>query len=94
MFELVHVLREQNARVDLLAKLASSSKGDHQRSVIQETLKPPKTIAGCTVEVQQVETLEGGRRGQRLLTKETLKVPKVSAYDFGRGIVGRLSGRR
>jgi len=26
-FELVHVLREQNARADLLAKLASSGKG-------------------------------------------------------------------
>jgi len=27
MFELVHVLREKNARADLLAKLASSGKG-------------------------------------------------------------------
>jgi len=37
-FELVHVPREQNARADLLAKLASSSKGRRQSTVIQETL--------------------------------------------------------
>jgi len=35
-FELVHVPREQNARADLLAKLASSGKGGRQRTVIQE----------------------------------------------------------
>ncbi|XP_068487020.1 uncharacterized protein [Phaseolus vulgaris] len=40
-FELVHVPREQNARADLLAKLASSSKGGRQRIVIQEMLKTP-----------------------------------------------------
>ncbi|XP_068476567.1 uncharacterized protein [Phaseolus vulgaris] len=33
--ELVHVPREQNARADLLAKLASSGKGARQRTVIQ-----------------------------------------------------------
>jgi len=38
-FELVHVSREQNARADLLAKLASSGKWGRQRTVIQETLK-------------------------------------------------------
>jgi len=30
-FELVHVPREQNARADLLAKLASSGKGEGRR---------------------------------------------------------------
>ena len=39
--ELIHVPREQNARADLLAKLASSGKGGRQRTVIQETLKAP-----------------------------------------------------
>ncbi len=34
VFELVHVPREQNARADLLAKLASSGKGGRQRTVI------------------------------------------------------------
>ena len=41
-FELVHVLREQNARAYLLAKLASSGKGGRQRTVIQKTLKTPR----------------------------------------------------
>jgi len=36
-FELVHVPKEQNARADLLAKLASSGKGGRQRTIIQET---------------------------------------------------------
>ncbi|XP_068474112.1 uncharacterized protein [Phaseolus vulgaris] len=43
-FELVHVPREQNARADLLAKLASSGKGGKQRTVIQETLKVPRAF--------------------------------------------------
>jgi len=41
VFELVHVPIEQNARADLLAKLASSGKGGRQRIVIQETLRTP-----------------------------------------------------
>ncbi|XP_068486945.1 uncharacterized protein [Phaseolus vulgaris] len=44
MFEFVHVPREQNARVDLLAKLASSGKGGRQRTIIQETLRTPRTF--------------------------------------------------
>jgi len=43
-FEVVHVPREQNARADLLAKLASSGKGGRQRTVIQETLKTPRAF--------------------------------------------------
>ena len=42
-FELVHLPREQNSRADFSAKLASLGKGNRQRSVIQETLKAPKT---------------------------------------------------
>ena len=41
-FEFVHVPREHNSRAHLLAKLASSGKGNRQRSVIQETLKNPR----------------------------------------------------
>jgi len=41
VFELVHLPKEQNARADLLAKLASSGKGSRQRTVIQETLRTP-----------------------------------------------------
>jgi len=74
----MHVPKEQNARAYLLAKLASLGKGGRQRSVIQETLKAPRTTAGCVGEVQQVSVLEVGGRGHRSLTQETLKVPKVS----------------
>ncbi|GAU32570.1 hypothetical protein TSUD_218280 [Trifolium subterraneum] len=41
MFELTYVPREQNARADLLAKLASTKKPGNHRTVIQETLKSP-----------------------------------------------------
>jgi len=41
VFKLVDVPREQNARADLLPKLASSGKGGKQRTVIQETLRTP-----------------------------------------------------
>jgi len=44
VFELVHVPRELNARADLLAKLSSLGKGGRQRTVIQETLKTPRTF--------------------------------------------------
>ncbi|XP_068503767.1 uncharacterized protein [Phaseolus vulgaris] len=43
IFDLVHVRREQNSQADLLSKLASSGKGGRQMSVIQETLKSPRT---------------------------------------------------
>jgi len=42
MFELTHVLREQNVRAYLLFKLASFGKGGTHRSVYQETLKLPR----------------------------------------------------
>jgi len=44
LFEVVHVPRKQNARADLLAKLASSGKGGRQSTVIQETLKAPRAF--------------------------------------------------
>jgi len=81
VFELVHVPREQNARTDLLAKLASSGKGKRQRTVIQETLKTPRSTTDCTVEVQQVSVSEGEKRGHRSLTQEMLKAHRISAYD-------------
>jgi len=56
VFELVHVPREQNARADLLAKLASSRKRGRQRTVIQETLRTPRTGTDNTEEVQQIST--------------------------------------
>lgn len=70
-FELVHVLREHNARADLLTKLSSLGNLGRQRTVIQETLKAPRTTTGCEEEVQQVSVFDGRRRGHRSLTQET-----------------------
>jgi len=84
IFELVHIPREQNIRADLLAKLASSGKRDRQRTVIQETLRTPRTTTDRTTEVQQVSTSEGVKISHWSLTQETLKTPKISAYDLSR----------
>jgi len=85
-FELVHVLREQNARADLLAKLASSGKGGRQRTVIQETLKTPRTfVADNRVSVLQINTFKGRVRSHRSLTQDTLRTPSVSAYPVSPG---------
>ncbi|GAU27362.1 hypothetical protein TSUD_55150 [Trifolium subterraneum] len=40
-FELIYVPREQNARADLLSKLASTKKPGNNRTVIQETVTKP-----------------------------------------------------
>ena len=81
MFELVHVPREQNARADLLAKLASSGKGGRQRTVIQETLKTPRMTADNKAEeVQQISTSKEVRRSHRSLTQEIVKTPRISVY--------------
>jgi len=81
VFELVHVLREQNARADLLAKLTSSGKGGRQRTVIHETLKTPLTfVADSKVGVHQISTDRERARSHRSLTQETLRTPNVSAY--------------
>ncbi|GAU10592.1 hypothetical protein TSUD_418170 [Trifolium subterraneum] len=42
-FELIYVPREQNARADLLSKLASTKKPGNNRTVIQETVAKPST---------------------------------------------------
>ncbi|XP_068503908.1 uncharacterized protein [Phaseolus vulgaris] len=80
VFELVHVPREQNSRADLLVKLASSGKGGRQRTVIQETLKTPRTTTDNMEEVQHVSSSEGTRRSYRSLTQETMKTPRISRY--------------
>ena len=72
MFKLVHVPREQNARADLLAKLANSGKGGRQRT--------PRTTTDSTLKVQQISTSEGVKRSHRSLTQETLKTPRISTY--------------
>ena len=85
VFELVHVPREQNARADLLAKLASSGKGRRQRTVIQETLKALQSfVADNMVGVLQVDSSKKGARSHRSLTQETLRAPSVSVYPNSR----------
>jgi len=80
-FELVHVPREQNARADLLAKLASSGKGGRQRTVIQETLKTPrKFVADNRVDVLHISTTRGKSRSHRSLIQDTTRAPRVNAY--------------
>jgi len=78
-FELVHVPREQNARADLLAKLASSGKGGRQRIVIQETLKVPRAFVTDNQVLQVYKSRERIAIGHQSLTQETLRAPKVRA---------------
>ena len=81
MFELVHVPREQNARADLLAKLASSGKRGRTRTVIQETFKASrKYVADNRVDVLQVSASKGRPERHRSLTQETARAPSVSVY--------------
>ena len=69
--------REQNARADLLAKLASSGKGGKQRTVIQETLKVPRAFVSDNQVLHVYKSLERLTIGHRSLTQETLRAPRV-----------------
>jgi len=85
-FELVHVPREQNARADLLAKLASSGKGGRQRTVIQETLiTPRKFVADNRVDVLHVSTTRGKLRSHRSLIQDTARAPCIRTYAASPG---------
>jgi len=80
-FELVHVPRKQNARANLLAKLASSGKGGSQRTVIQETLKTPrKFVVDNRVDVLHVSTARGKPKSHRSLSHDTARAPCISTY--------------
>ncbi|XP_068502070.1 uncharacterized protein [Phaseolus vulgaris] len=80
-FELMHVPREQNARADLLAKLAISGKGGRQRTVIQETLKMPrKFVADNRVDVLHISAARGKPRSHRSLIQDTARTPRISTY--------------
>ncbi|XP_068476783.1 uncharacterized protein [Phaseolus vulgaris] len=78
-FELIHVPREQNARADLLAKLASSGKGGRQRTVIQDTLKVPRAFVTDNQVLQVYKSKERVAICHRSLTQETLRAPRVRA---------------
>jgi len=79
LFEVVHVPREQNARADLLAKLASSGKGGRQRTVIQETLKTPRAFVADHQILHVHRSTERTARSHRSPTQETLRRPRVRA---------------
>jgi len=79
LFEVVHVLREQNARADLLAKLACSGKGGRQRTVIQETLKTPRAFMADHQVLHVCGSAQRTARGHRSLTQETLRTPRIRA---------------
>jgi len=83
LFEVVHMPREQNARADLLAKLASSGKGGRQRTVIQETLKTPRAFVADHQVLQICKSMERMTRSHRSLTQETLRTPRVRAHPVG-----------
>jgi len=83
LFEVVHVPREQNARADLLAKLASSGNGCRQRTVIQETLKTPRAFVAYHQVLQVCKSMERTARSHRSLTQETLRMPRVRAHPAG-----------
>jgi len=90
-FELVYVPREQNARADLLAKLASSCKGGRQRTVIQETLKTSrKFVADNRVDVLHISTTRGKLRSHRSLIQDTTRVPRVRVYPTSPEDEGRV----
>ena len=57
-FELVYVPKDQNARADLLSKLASTKRPDNHRSVIQENLEFP------SVSVDDVMQVTTGKLGK------------------------------
>ena len=80
VFELVHVSQEQNTRANLLAKFVSSGKEGRQRTIIQETLRKPRTTTDDAAEVQQISTSKNVKRSHRSLTQETLKTPRISTY--------------
>jgi ribonuclease HI len=69
-FELIYVPREQNARADLLSKLASTKKPGNNRTVIQETIAKPS--AETTEILMVVEASDWRHPLIRYLQDETL----------------------
>jgi hypothetical protein len=43
-FQIKHIPREENARADLLSKLANTKKVSNYHSVVEEVLAPPSLI--------------------------------------------------
>ena len=61
-FEMYHIPRESNTRVDLLSKLASTKKTRRLKTIIQEALQAP-TIDTKEGMAEEKEEQIGGPRG-------------------------------
>lgn len=74
-FIIEHISREENARVDLLSKLASTKKVGHHRTIIQETLSEPSIYEA---EIMQIEPVDRERMSLiwEYLVHDTLPVDK------------------
>jgi ribonuclease HI len=81
-FELIYVPREQNARADLLSKLASTKKPGSNRTFIQETIANPSIT---TEEVMMIIEAEDWRAPIiRYLQEDVLPAAKEEAYKLKR----------
>ncbi|GAU50470.1 hypothetical protein TSUD_137230 [Trifolium subterraneum] len=84
-FDLVYVPREQNARADLLSKLASTKKPENNRTMIQETISKPSTGDQETFVIVEREDWRNSiilylQHGEELEGKEEAKLKKMAAY--------------
>ncbi|GAU44606.1 hypothetical protein TSUD_240980 [Trifolium subterraneum] len=85
-FDLVYVPREQNARADLLSKLASTKKPRNNRTVIQETISKPITGDQETFVIIEredwrnsiIQYLQHGEEPEG--KEEAAKLKKMAAY--------------
>jgi ribonuclease HI len=81
-FELIYVPRDQNARADLLSKLASTKKPGNNRTVIQETIAKPSAETAEILMV--VENSDWRYPLIRYLQDETLPEEKEEATRLKR----------
>jgi len=79
-FELVHVSRQRNSRVDLLAKLVITKKPGNNKSVIQENISHPSIDDSevCTnIEVKFWMTPIKAYMEENVLSKEPGEAKKI-----------------
>ncbi|WJX63867.1 hypothetical protein P8452_48702 [Trifolium repens] len=81
-FELVYVPREQNARADLLPKLASTKKPGSSRTFIQEAIANPSITEEAAMMVIEAEDWRSSII--RYLQKDELPVAKEEAHKLKR----------
>jgi hypothetical protein len=81
-FELVYVPREQNARADLLSKLASTKKPGSNRTFIQETIASPSITEETVMMIIEAEDWRAPII--RYLQEDELPAAKEEAYKLKR----------